>query len=198
MVNVFLEFDPYSGLIFWPLLLRFWPFFVECLLCESLPSCFLIVLRTLSFTSAPSVFLDAIKQTTQFNASSSVFNSSLKTHQIRVSSENTANRKCVHVWLRCAARFQWVSTRTQNILCGLSLPHIYIIKMRWAYREVTEGTRVKSGPCQSCHLLHWPKGPDPNPIHCRGGEGEMETAGERGMVIGRKRQTDTKKESRGW
>lgn len=83
-----------------------------------------------------------------------------------------------------AARFQSVSTRTQNILSGPSLPRIYIIKMRWAYREVTEGTGVKSGPCQSCHLLHWPKGPDPNPIHCRGGAGEMETAGEREMIGG--------------
>lgn len=58
-------------------------------------------------------------------------------------------------------------------------------------QEVTESTRVKSGPCQSCHLLHWPKGPDPNPIHHRGGEGEMETARERAVVIDRK---DKKKE----
>lgn len=36
----------------------------------------------------------------------------------------------MRVWLRCAARFQSVSSWTQNILSGLSLPHISIIKMR--------------------------------------------------------------------
>lgn len=89
------------------------------------------------------------------------------------------------MWLRCAVSFQWLSTRTQNILCGLSLPHIYIIKMRWAYRRWQKAQEWNQATCQSCHLLHWPKGPDPNPIRCRGGKGGNGYSWKE-MVIGRK------------
>lgn len=101
----------------------------------------------------------------------SLFNSYLKTHQnlTYFGEPKCTASVCLRVSGVQPGSSEWALGH--NILSGLSLPHIYIIKMRPVARQVTEGARGKSGPCQSCHLLHWPKGPDPNPIHCRGGEG---------------------------
>lgn len=99
----------------------------------------------------------------------------------------------MHVRLRCAAWFQWVSSRTQNILSGLSLPHIYIIKMRREYKEVTEGTTVKMGALSKLSLAPLAKRPWPQsyPLQGRtGGNGDYRGERAREMVIGKKRKTD--------
>lgn len=121
----------------------------------------------------------------QFSRPVYLFSSRLKNKETWFSLESTASFRYVHMQFRCAVSFQWLSTRTQNILCGLSLPHIYIIKMRWAYRRWQKAQEWNQATCQSCHLLHWPKGPDLNPIRCRGGKVEMDTAGERRWQVGK-------------
>lgn len=81
----------------------------------------------------------------------------------------------------CAhAMLHWLSSRTQNILHAPSLPHIYIIKMRWTHRKVTESTTVKSGPVRAVICSSGQRAVTPILSTAGGERGEMETAGERG------------------